>query len=80
MAASRRGDFATLTHRGRQKVKMGGGDQELASLEKNIYGVPRIIEEDAKKLDSKKNGIRYTKPIYHPDGTVTPGRPIPPKN
>tara|TARA_R110002012_G_scaffold319077_1_gene538689 strand:- start:460 stop:723 length:264 start_codon:yes stop_codon:yes gene_type:complete len=87
MAASRRGDFATLTHRGRQKVKMGGGDKELkslenklASLENNIYGVPRIIEEDAKKLDSKKNGIRYTKPIYHPDGTVTPGRPIPPKD
>ena len=46
MAASRRGDFATLTHRGRQKVKMGGGDQELASLEKNIYGVPRVIEEE----------------------------------
>ena len=80
MAASRRGDFATLTHRGRQKVKMGGGDQELASLENNIYGVPRVIEEDAKKLDKKKNGIRYTKPIYHPDGTVTPGRPIPPKD
>ena len=80
MAASRRGDFATLTHRGRQKVKMGGGDQELASLEKNIYGVHRVIEEDAKKLDKKKNGIRYTKPIYHPDGTVTPGRPIPPKD
>ena len=79
MAASRRGDFATLTHRGRQKVKTGGGDKELASLEKNIYGVPRIIDEAAKKLDKKKNGIRYTKPIYHPDGTVTPGRPIPPK-
>ena len=80
MGASRRGDFATLTHRGRQKVKMGGGDKELKSLEKNIYGVPRVIEEDAKKLDKKKNGIRYTKPIYHPDGTVTPGRPIPPKD
>ena len=41
MAASRRGDFATLTHRGRQKVKMGGGDKELASLEKNIYEIGR---------------------------------------
>ena len=87
MAASRRGDFATLTHRGRQKVKMGGGDKELKSLEKqlaslenNIYGVPRIIEEDAKKLKLDKGSIRYTKPIYHPDGTVTPGRPIPPKD
>ena len=89
MAASRRGDFATLTHRGRQKVKMGGGDTELKSLEKqlaslenNIYGVPRIIAEDAKKLklEKGKGSIRYTKPIYHPDGTVTPGRPIPPKD
>mgnify|MGYP007077438898 FL=1 len=90
MAASRRGDFATLTHRGRQKVKMGGGDKELKSLEKqlaslenNIYGVPRIIEEDAKKLkklEKEKGKIRYTKPIYHPDGTVTPGMPIPPKD
>ncbi len=89
MAASRRGDFATLTHRGRQKVKMGGGDKELKSLEKklaslenNIYGVPRIIEEDAKrlKLEQGNGSIRYTKPIYHPDGTVTPGMPIPPKD
>ena len=89
MAASRRGDFATLTHRGRQKKKLGGGDKELKSLEKqlaslenNIYGVPRIIEEDAKRLKLENRGmvIRYTKPIYHPDGTVTPGMPIPPKD
>ena len=80
MAASRRGDFATLTHRGRQKKKLGGGDSELKSLENNIYGVPRIIAEDAKKLKLEKGGIKYTKPIYHPDGTVTPGRPIPPKD
>ena len=82
MAASRRGDFATLTHRGRQKKKLGGGDKELKSLENNIYGVPRIIAEDAKKLklDKDKGCIRYTKPIYHPDGTVTPGMPIPPKD
>ena len=87
MAASRRGDFATLTHRGRQKKKLGGGDKELKSLEKqlaslenNIYGVPRIIAEDAKKLKLEKGGIKYTKPIYHPDGTVTPGMPIPPKD
>jgi hypothetical protein len=48
----------------------------------NIYGVPRIIAEDAKKLklDKDKGSIRYTKPIYHPDGTVTPGMPIPPKD
>ena len=74
-----RSSVPTLVDRGRQKKKSSGGDKELASLEKNIYGVPRIIEEDAKKLDKKKNGIRYTKPIYHPDGSVTPGRPIPPK-
>ena len=80
MAASRRGDFATLTHKGRQKKKMDGGDKELKSLENNIYGVPRIIEEDAKKLKLDKGSIRYTKPIYHPDGTVTPGMPIPPKD
>ena len=89
MAASRRGDFATLTHKGRQKKKMDGGDKELKSLEKqlaslenNIYGVPRIIEEEAKrlKLEKGKGSIRYTKPIYHPDGTVTPGMPIPPKD
>ena len=68
---------------------MGGGDKELKSLEKqlaslenNIYGVPRIIAEDAKKLklEKGKGSIRYTKPIYHPDGTITPGRPIPPKD
>ena len=75
-----RSSVPTLVDRGRQKKKSSAGDKELASLEKNIYGVPRIIEEDAKKLDKKKNGIRYTKPIYHPDGTVTPGRPIPPKD
>ena len=89
MAVSRRGDFATLTHRGRQKKKLGGGDKELKSLEKqlaslenNIYGVPRIIAEDAKRLkrEKSKGSIRYTKPIYHPDGTVTPGMPIPPKD
>jgi|TARA_A100000172_G_scaffold62867_1_gene42268 hypothetical protein len=74
-----RSSVPTLVDRGRQKKKSSGGDKELASLEKNIYGVPRVIEEDAKKLDKNKNRIRYTKPIYHPDGSVTPGRPIPPK-
>ena len=74
-----RSSVPTLVDRGRQKKKSSAGDKELASLEKNIYGVPRIIEEDAKKLDKNKNRIRYTKPIYHPDGSVTPGRPIPPK-
>ena len=84
-----RGSVPTLVDRGRQKKKSSGGDKELKSLEKqlaslenNIYGVPRIIEEDAKKLklDKDKGSIRYTKPIYHPDGTVTPGMPIPPKD
>ena len=77
-----RGSVPTLVDRGRQKKKSSGGDKELASLERNIYGVPRIIEEDAKrlKLEKGKGSIRYTKPIYHPDGTVTPGRPIPPKD
>ena len=77
-----RGSVPTLVDRGRQKKKSSGGDKELASLERNIYGVPRIIEEDAKRLkrEKSKGSIRYTKPIYHPDGTVTPGRPIPPKD
>jgi hypothetical protein len=77
-----RGSVPTLVDRGRQKKKSSGGDKELASLERNIYGVPRIIAEDAKrlKLEKGKGSIRYTKPIYHPDGTVTPGRPIPPKD
>ena len=77
-----RGSVPTLVDRGRQKKKSSGGDKELASLEKNIYGVPRIIAEDAKRLkrEKSKGSIRYTKPIYHPDGTVTPGRPIPPKD
>ena len=77
-----RGSVPTLVDRGRQKKKSSGGDKELASLERNIYGVPRIIAEDAKRLNREKSkgSIRYTKPIYHPDGTVTPGRPIPPKD
>ena len=77
-----RGSVPTLVDRGRQKKKSSGGDKELASLEINIYGVPRIIAEDAKRLkrEKSKGSIRYTKPIYHPDGTVTPGRPIPPKD
>ena len=77
-----RGRVPTLVDRGRQKKKSNGGDKELASLERNIYGVPRIIAEDAKRLkrEKSKGSIRYTKPIYHPDGTVTPGRPIPPKD
>ena len=77
-----RGCVPTLVDRGRQKKKSSGGDKELASLERNIYGVPRIIAEDAKRLkrEKSKGSIRYTKPIYHPDGTVTPGRPIPPKD
>ena len=77
-----RGSVPTLVDRGRQKKKNSGGDKELASLERNIYGVPRIIAEDAKRLkrEKSKGSIRYTKPIYHPDGTVTPGRPIPPKD
>ena len=77
-----RGSVPTLVDRGRQKKKSSGGDKELASLERNIYGVPRIIAEDAKRLKREKSkcSIRYTKPIYHPDGTVTPGRPIPPKD
>jgi hypothetical protein len=77
-----RGSVPTLVDRGRQKKKSSGGDKELASLERNIYGVPRIIAEDAKRLkrEKSKGSIRYTKPIYHPDGTVTPGRPIPPKD
>ena len=77
-----RGSVPTLVDRGRQKKKSSDGDKELASLERNIYGVPRIIAEDAKRLkrEKSKGSIRYTKPIYHPDGTVTPGRPIPPKD
>ena len=77
-----RGSVPTLVDRSRQKKKSSGGDKELASLERNIYGVPRIIAEDAKRLkrEKSKGSIRYTKPIYHPDGTVTPGRPIPPKD
>ena len=77
-----RGSVPKLVDRGRQKKKSSGGDKELASLERNIYGVPRIIAEDAKRLkrEKSKGSIRYTKPIYHPDGTVTPGRPIPPKD
>ena len=77
-----RGSVPTLVDRGRQKKKSSGGDKELASLERNIYGVPRIIAEDAKRLkrEKSKGSIRYTKPIYHPNGTVTPGRPIPPKD
>ena len=77
-----RGSVPTLVDRGRQKKKSSGGDKELASLERNIYGVRRIIAEDAKRLkrEKSKGSIRYTKPIYHPDGTVTPGRPIPPKD
>ena len=77
-----RGSVPTLVDRGRQKKKSSGGDKELASLERNIYGVPRIIAEDTKRLkrEKSKGSIRYTKPIYHPDGTVTPGRPIPPKD
>jgi len=77
-----RGSVPTLVDRGQQKKKSSGGDKELASLERNIYGVPRIIAEDAKRLkrEKSKGSIRYTKPIYHPDGTVTPGRPIPPKD
>ena len=77
-----RGSVPPLVDRGRQKKKSSGGDKELASLERNIYGVPRIIAEDAKRLkrEKSKGSIRYTKPIYHPDGTVTPGRPIPPKD
>ena len=77
-----RGSVPTLVDRGRQKKKSSGGDKELASLERNIYGVPRIIAEDAKRLkrEKSKGSIRYTKPIYHPDWTVTPGRPIPPKD
>ena len=77
-----RGSVPTLVDRGRQKKKSSGGDKELASLERNIYGVPRIIAEDAKRLkrEKSKGSILYTKPIYHPDGTVTPGRPIPPKD
>ena len=77
-----RGSVPTLVDRGRQKKKSSGGDKELASLERNIYGVPRIIAEDAKRLkrEKSKGSIRYTKPIYHPDGTVTPGMPIPPKD
>ena len=77
-----RGSVPTLVDRGRQKKKSSGGDKELASLERNIYGVPRIIAEDAKRLkrEKSKGSIRYTKPIYHPDGTITPGSPIPPKD
>ena len=77
-----RSSVPTLVDRGRQKKKSSGGDKELASLERNIYGVPRIIAEDAKRLkrEKSKGSIRYTKPIYHPDGTITPGRPIPPKD
>ena len=47
-----RGSVPTLVDRGRQKKKSSGGDKELKSLEKqlaslenNIYGVPRIIAE-----------------------------------
>ena len=55
-----RGSVPTLVDRGRQKKKSSGGDKELKSLEKqlalenNIYGVPRIIAEDAKRLKRKK--------------------------
>ena len=54
MAANRRGDFATLTHRGRQKIRSNAGDRELLSLEKMAYPkMPKVISEGEKKKKSK---------------------------
>ena len=54
MGASRRGDFATLTHRGRQKVRSNAGDRELFSLEKMAYQkMPKVISEGKKNKKSK---------------------------
>jgi hypothetical protein len=73
----RKTDFNTLNKRGKSKRK-SMGDKELASLEMNIYGVPRIISEGEFK-PAGGGSVEYTDPKYHRDGTVTPGRPIPPK-
>ena len=55
MGASRRGDFATLTHRGRQKIRSNAGDRELLSLEKMAYPkMPKVISEGKKKKLKKK--------------------------
>jgi len=73
----RKTDFNTLNKRGKSKRK-SMGDTELASLEMNIYGVPRIISEGEFK-PAGGGSVEYTDPKYHRDGTVTPGKPIPPK-
>jgi len=73
----RKTDFNTLNKRGKSKRK-SMGDKELASLEMNIYGVPRIISEGEFK-PAGGGSVEYTDPKYHRDGTVTPGKPIPPK-
>ena len=70
-------DFNTLNKREKSKRK-SMGDKELASLEMNIYGVPRIISEGEFK-PAGGGSVEYTDPKYHRDGTVTPGKPIPPK-
>jgi len=80
----RKTDFNTLNKRGKSKRKLTAdlaksmGDKELASLEMNIYGVPRIISEGEFK-PAGGGSVEYTDPKYHRDGTVTPGKPIPPK-
>ena len=73
----RKTEFNTLNKRGKSKRK-SMGDKELASLEMNIYGVPRIISEGEFK-PAGGGSVEYTDPKYHRDGTVTPGKPIPPK-
>tara|TARA_Y100001938_G_C8081440_1_gene429400 strand:- start:972 stop:1223 length:252 start_codon:yes stop_codon:yes gene_type:complete len=73
----------------RKKIKMSRSDQitgkkpkkktkvktkRTASLRMDIRGVPEIISQ-FEELEKK---IRYTPTIYHDDGTISPGRPIPP--
>ena len=84
----RRSDFRTLTEKGRQKRRKKQkslGDKEYASLEKNIYGVPRIISDTPKaffdKLKKSSPGqIKYTETEYLKDCTIKPPMPIPPKD
>jgi hypothetical protein len=77
-------DFNKVSQRRKKKAKRKSmGDKELASLEMNIYGVPRIVadtpRERFEELQRAGGGrVKYTEPVYHKDGTVTPGMPIPP--
>ena len=77
-------DFNNISQRRKKKAKRKSmGDKELASLEMNFYGVPRLIADTPKErfeeLQRAGGGrVKYTEPVYHKDGTVTPGMPIPP--